>query len=575
MSKYQSHLWDIPYGQELIDEWNKIEQMSKLDPLAGIRHLILHDRYYLLTQVMKRKDMLHPWIYARCREVEKSPDGHLDLWSREHYKSTIITFGGAIQELLRNPNITIGIFSHTKDIAKDFLSQIKRELETNELLMKCFPDVLYQNTKEIPSGAWNQDSLTVKRNTNPKEATVEAHGLVEGMPTGKHFELMIYDDVVVPASVSTPEQIQKTTQAWELSDNLGARSADGFTRKWHIGTRYSYADTYDVMLKRGIVKPRIYPATEDGTMLPVYDANGKPTEFIYGKPVLLTNEQWILKVKTQGKSTIACQMLQDPLSGSDRMFDPKDLQVYEVRPHMLNVYILVDPARSTKKGSDNTAISVIGVDSNLNKFLLDGFNHRMSLSERYTNTRDMYRKWKSSPGVSAVFVGYEKYGALADLDYFYEQMKRDGVFQIKELASPTGMGHASKNDRVQRLEPDFVRNKFYIPYPSSSKNLTSHQKKVLNMKDDEIEKMGFKNTGEYLQNTSAKYQMYRLSKVIRKQDSEGHVYDLVEQFVQQVNYYPHGGKVDLIDATSRIYDMEPQAPFTTDYSTWQLEPELL
>ncbi|WP_230685354.1 hypothetical protein, partial [Streptococcus pneumoniae] len=89
---------------------------------------------YLLVKACRRVDALHPWIYGRCREVERAPDDHLDLWAREAYKSTIITFAGSIQEILRDPESTIAIFSHTKGIARKFFRQIRFELESNETL---------------------------------------------------------------------------------------------------------------------------------------------------------------------------------------------------------------------------------------------------------------------------------------------------------------------------------------------------------------------------------------------------------------------------------------------------------
>ncbi|GAC1457355.1 MAG: hypothetical protein NVSMB70_01050 [Chamaesiphon sp.] len=494
--------------------------------------LSTNDRYYLLVNTLHRLDAVHPWLYARCREVEQAPDGYLDLWAREHYKSTIITFAGIIQEILKDPEVTIGLFSHTKPIAKAFLRQIQKELENNEDLKSQFPGLFWENAgRDAPS--WSLDNgITVNRKSNPKENTIEAHGLVDGQPTSKHFGILVYDDVVTRESVSTPEQIQKTTEAWELSDNLGAVGG----RKWHIGTRYSYADTYDAIIKKDVVKVRLFPATDDGT--------------IDGKPVLFPQATWDAKVRAQGEATISCQMLQNPLAGQQRMFDVSNIEEYELRPEVLNVYIMVDPARSKKKGSDNTAIMVVGVDYALNKYLLDGFNHKMDLRERWVRTAQMYHNWKRAPGVQNIKVGYESFGAQADLDYFEEQMKRrdqGGHFEIHELAWPRD-SESSKIDRVQRLGPDIKAHKWRVPYETDEKNLTKSQRDAMNT--------GYR---------------HRIARPIKRINEAKSTYDLSKDFKLQIHYFPFGGKKDTVDAASRIYDMEPRAPSYQEPQT--LEPE--
>src|ERR1051325_9499999 len=179
------------------------------------------------------------------REVQAAPDGRLDLWAREHGKSSIITFGLTIQDILRDAEITVGIFSHTRPVAQGFLHQIKRELETNGLLKQLYPQGLWAEPRRQAPKWSDEHGITVRRRGNPKEATVEAWGLVDGQPTGKHFSLRVYDDVVTRESVTTPQQGRKTTEAWELSDNLGVRGG----RLRVIGTRYHLADTYHTMIE--------------------------------------------------------------------------------------------------------------------------------------------------------------------------------------------------------------------------------------------------------------------------------------------------------------------------------------
>ena len=102
---------------------------------GDVRALLLGDLFFLLLVGMGRADMNRDFLFERCREVQQSPDGHLDLWAREHYKSTIITVAKTIQDVLRDPELTVGIFSHSRPIAKAFLRQIKREFEGNALLL--------------------------------------------------------------------------------------------------------------------------------------------------------------------------------------------------------------------------------------------------------------------------------------------------------------------------------------------------------------------------------------------------------------------------------------------------------
>ena len=223
--------------------------------------LAVNDLFYLLTGLCHRRDAIHPWIFDRVREVEESPDGHLDLWARGHYKSTIITFAKTIQDVMEDPELTVGIFSYSRQTAQKFLSQIMQELERNESLKSAFPDVLYwQPAKEAPR--WSIDKgIVVKRQSNPKEATIEAHGLVEGQPTGVHFGLLNFDDMIEARNVTNPEQIQRATEAWELSDNLGKGPG---TRKRYVGTRYLIGDTYETMIDRKVVHVRLHPATDNG-----------------------------------------------------------------------------------------------------------------------------------------------------------------------------------------------------------------------------------------------------------------------------------------------------------------------
>lgn len=766
----------------------------------------------------------------RCIQVDRA-DG-LYLVGQQMvttHNSTIITFAGVIQEVLANPEITVGIFSHTRDIAAKFLDQIKREFETNEGMKALYADVLYEKPSK-ESSRWSVDGgLIVKRATNPKEATVEAWGLVDGQPTSKHFDLLVYDDVVTLKSVTNPQQVKKTTEAWELSDNLGA----GHVRKWHIGTRYctpagtritmadwsqkpiqevqpgdevigwelrdgkrwlrpskvlkvgghptqpvnrywlsngrsvmctpghrwwrgphgsgeeykplavparrnrrkdgirvldsvagypqgpggkagmaslrqllvpasrldtrdtgwlagffdgegtikknkshpsgcvvitqtmahpelieetrqvltrlgfewteswhqpskaapgkehwkdrcnfiigggwfdryrflsqvaparrdalaaslfgqlqtekinvtaieaigdrdvfwietetgnyvaegfassnSFSDTYGVILERKVLKARIYPATDNGRL--------------DGKPVFMPAARWAEKIKTQ-RSTIAAQMLQNPLAGQENTFRAEWLRPWEVRPATLTVYIMADPSRGTSATSDRTAVAVVGMDAAGNKYLLDGARHRMSLSERWQLIKGLYLKWSNTRGVQLVNVGYERYGAQSDDEYFQERMDREDIgFPMVELNWPRD-GTQSKKHRVERLEPDFRLARFFLPAvvyePAEDSSMTTDCLWRVDEEHSHVVTSRMRGLTRQMQIMQATGQEHRIAKPIVRKDEDGKLYDVTRCLMEEMLFFPFAPKDDLVDALSRIYDMEATPPLITE-----------
>jgi predicted phage terminase large subunit-like protein len=410
-----------------------------------------NDLFYLLVAVLGRKDLNRDWLYDRVREVEASPDGHLDLWFREAGKSSIITFGLTIRDILNDPEITVGIFSYSRPIAKAFLRQIKYEFEANEHLRSLFPDILWENPhRDAPK--WSEDDgIIVKRAGNPKESTVEAWGLVDGQPTSRHYRLMVYDDVVTAESVTTPEMIKKVTTAWETSRNLTTEG--GRTR--YIGTRWSYNDTYREMLARGAAIERRHPVTADGT--------------VEGEPVLWTRERVAEKRREMGPYSFSSQLLLDPAADRSQGFRDEWLRFYDnLGFGGLNKYLLVDAANEKNKRSDYTAAVVIGLGNDDNYYLLDMVRDRLNLTERAEMVFLMHRRWKP------LRVGYEKYGLMADIEHIQDRMGRETYhFDIVELG-----GRMGKNERIKRLVPIFEAGRFWFP---ESLNKVNYEKRMVDL----------------------------------------------------------------------------------------------
>ena len=449
------------------------------------RYLARTDLFFLMVQVLKRRDLVHPWIMAQCDSIQARPDGMIDLWSREHGKSSLITVGLTIQDILNDPEQSFCIFSVTRPMAKGHLRAIKSEFERNTDLQGLFPEILWSNPqKEAPK--WSEDDgLIVKRRSSAKESTLEAWGLIEGLPTGKHFSVRIYDDIIDARCTTNPDMIAKATNAWEQSINLGQMGG----KERYIGTRYHANDSWAEIIRRGVAVPRIRPATDNGA--------------VDGAPVFMSREELVRRRIANGPYNYSCQYLLNPNADSRDTFKADDLRYYgKASGEGMNKYIIVDPASEKKRGSDYTAMVVIGLAADHNYYLLDMVRDRLGLRERAECLIALHKQWRPRG------VGYEKYGAQCDIEYI--KIKQDELNYRFDI-TPLG-GAISKVDRIRRLGPVIEEHRFYLP------------------------------------------------EVLLKENYEGKVVDLVHALIyEELTTFPVSHHDDMMDAIARIEDADLNA----------------
>ncbi len=410
-------------------------EVWRANDVGIVRDFILNDRFFLLTQVLDVDVAWHPWVLERCREVEADPDEHLDLWSRGHFKSTIITYAGVMQFVLANPEQSVCIMSYKAGAAEAFAAQIKAAFEKNDTLLSCFPDILWTERPDHRGDQWTVSDFTVKRRTNRKEASVSTSGLVSGMRTGGHYDLLVYDDTVTPESVTTPDMIRKTTDAWSMSLNLGTLD---HTRHWYIGTRYAMFDTYYEMLKTGTIRERRHVCI-DGE----------------GRPVLLPQAEFDKKRAEMTSKDWASQMMQTPVGDGELLMRQEWIHTFTRPPEIpMNVYVVVDTAQKQRKSSDYTVMWVVGLGSDRRTYLLDLVRDKLTQSQRCDKLFGLVEKWTPA----AVF--YEENAAPDDPAYIRDEMARRGHFDLHPFRQRPSDG--PKAQRIETLEPDFRNGLVWI-----------------------------------------------------------------------------------------------------------------
>lgn len=435
--KYRNRYWDI--AKDISD--------GVINGIEACRWLILNDLFFIVYFVLGEgkinyKKINHLFVIDACNEVQNGPKTNtLDIWAREHLKSSIITIGETIQYVLGNPESSTCIFSYARPVAKKFLFELKMLFENSTLLKKCFPELLTDIEKRSPVWSLDDGLILLGRKGNRKEPTIYASGLVEGMPTGMHFDRMVFDDLVTEDMAQSYEVMEKVKIKFDSAQNLGM---DGGVHRV-VGTFYHHNDPLvEIKDKKDIEGRPLYvfrlkPATKSGL------GNDEP--------VFLSKERFEYLKTTK---TFNCQQLLNPTPQGDQKLNAEFLQEVDrnLIPSDCYKFMVIDPAGdSENKKGDSWAIHVVGVEPKSDElgiskiYIMDSFINPMSESEAVEQITRMYLN-----NGMIMQLGYERMmnTTPAWLSHVLNGLRKKGRYLSEDSKTLIPLSHGGRN-KVHRI----------------------------------------------------------------------------------------------------------------------------
>jgi predicted phage terminase large subunit-like protein len=423
-----------------------------------LRRASLNDFFFFLRHTLGYPDIERKPHREVCNFITKEPNLHkwfemtpterannylyiqkLLMLARGHLKSSVATIGFPIWSLAHDPTLRILIDNEVAKNSRIFLSEIKQHIESERVKdMLTLPDGTYPLEPDYDRpGGWTDSSIRLKSNIT-KEPTIMTAG-VDTAVTGMHFDIIIMDDLVSEKNVTTPEQMAKVKEHYELAYSL----LDPGGILIVVGTRYHLDDLYSQLLRDDSFQKLVRPAiNEQGE---VYF----PKKFSKARLDLLR--------KTQSKTYYSQYML-TPIGGDDIVFKREDLEPYtfskmEDIPKNVNTFITCDLAISQKETADYTVILVSQVDENGHIWIPTMMRGRFTPSETVEHIFRLQKEWKP------MYVGVEGVAFQKSMLYFIkDMMQMKGIyFNIRELKAD-----GDKKRRALTLAPYVENHVFHV-----------------------------------------------------------------------------------------------------------------
>lgn len=335
------------------------------------RELYKNNLYAFNTEVLgynlNQKEVHKGLCDKVSKHTLKEWQKQLILIPRNHLKTSNITIGYTIQRIINDCNVRILLVSATPDLAKDALKAIQDHFKKNERLIELYGN--YATTAD----KWNETSMTIERTQILSGPTVYATGIL-GNIVGKHFDLIILDDLVNIDDVSSPAtRKDKYNRFIALFDILKPNG-----QIIVIGTRWDEQDLYGDIIKGNKPDDAGNKGQFEDFKVVIKKAYGKNGDQKEGQSYftkMFTNASLESLKRTKGIFFNA-QYLNDPTSLKGKAFVDNCIEFYtseEQIPQDLLIYQAHDLSTGKGNAGDFFANVTLGFDKQNNPWLLDFF----------------------------------------------------------------------------------------------------------------------------------------------------------------------------------------------------------
>jgi hypothetical protein len=388
-----------------------------------------------------------------------------NFWPRWHLKTTILTIGLAVQEILRNPDITILICHAVDEEVEKMISEIVNHFRANERLRALRPEIMPARN----AVRWfKTNQLTVRREKFSRQPTVLGRGAGAEI-TGAHVDLILLDDIIGRRTIE--DSALPKIASWYRNTVVPVLNPGGRIRV--VGTRWHTDDIYGTFLDSRDWDCMVRAALETDSQP---DYKGSPV--LYGPP---GGQPAALKrmelLRADMGPDFSPQMMNDPSPAGEKPWDASRCEHYVSMKEMVRYggpavrFVLSDPAPAKvgsfdddrKKRLDGSkdfwATAVVEIrthESRQEIILLDGVHSRdWGRDEGFEQICRLMKKW-ATPYVALESTGQAI--ALYEDDLRQSARKVGTPYTFVKLANT----YKGKNVQFRGLADKALRDEFLI-----------------------------------------------------------------------------------------------------------------